>query len=64
MKRNLKVEIFYSFEEENKADKKRYSRMTLEERLSEFAFLQERKWGTEWATGSIKKIVSFEKTEW
>ncbi len=64
MKRNLKVEIFYSFEEENKAEKKRRSRLTLEERLREFAFLQERRWGTDWTTEPIKKIVSFEKTEW
>ncbi len=30
MKRNLKVEVYYSFEEENKAERKRRSQMSLE----------------------------------
>ena len=64
MKRNLKVELFYSFEEENEAENKRRSQMTKEDRLREFAILQERRWGSNWATTPIEKVVSYEKTDW
>ncbi|MCD4709014.1 MAG: hypothetical protein K8S62_14890 [Candidatus Sabulitectum sp.] len=64
MKRNLKVEIFYSFDEENEAERKRRSQMTLEERLKKFEALQERRWGSDWATRPIEKVVSYEKTDW
>ena len=60
MKRNLSVEIFHSFEEENEAESKRRSQMTTEDRLKEFEILQERQWGVDWATKPIKKVVSYE----
>lgn len=60
MNRNLKVEIFYSFKEENEAENKRRSQMTIEDRLKEFAILQERRWGVDWATKPIEKVVSYE----
>ena len=62
MNRNLTVEIFHSFKEENEAENKRRSQMTTEERLREFAILQERKWGPGWATKSIEKVVSYEES--
>ncbi|MCK5133110.1 MAG: hypothetical protein KAR40_13265 [Candidatus Sabulitectum sp.] len=64
MNRNLKVEIFHSFEEENEAENRRRSQMSIEDRLKEFAILQERRWGSDWATKPIEKVVSYEKTDW
>jgi hypothetical protein len=57
---NTTVRIFTSFEEENRAEHRRLARMTPEERLSEFAVLQERVWGDLWTSLPMKKVASWE----
>ncbi|KAA3606293.1 MAG: hypothetical protein DWQ06_02280 [Calditrichaeota bacterium] len=63
-KRNLTVKVFSSFEEENRAEHRRLANLTPEERLKEFAILQERVWGEKWTKSKIKKVVRIEKTDW
>jgi hypothetical protein len=55
------VRIFNSFEEENRAEHRRLARMTPEERLAEFAVLQERVWGELWTSVPMKKSASWER---
>jgi hypothetical protein len=57
------VKIFSSFEEENEAEYERRRNMTLKQRMQEFSVLQERRWGKDWHSKPIKKIVSYEKIE-
>ena len=64
MDQDLKVEIFHSFKEENETENNRRSQMTTEDRLREFAILQERRWGSDWATKPIEKVVSYGVTDW
>ena len=64
MNRDITVEVFHSFEEENRAEATRRSRTSIEQRLHEFATLQERRWGTDWGSRPIEKVVSYEKTDW
>lgn len=54
------VRIFTSFEEENRAEHRRLAGMTHEERLAEFAVLQERVWGELWTSLPMKKVASWE----
>lgn len=61
LKRKTEVKFFSSFEEENKQEYERRKNMTAEERIREFAILQERRWGADWTTLPILKKVSFEK---
>jgi len=58
------VKIYKSFEEQEQAEFKRLSSMSLTERLQEFAILQERVWGKFWTNTPISKKVSFEELEW
>ena len=62
--RDTKVEVFFSFEDENAAEHRRLAAMSPEERCREMAILQERMWGTEWTTKSIDKIASWEDVSW
>ena len=64
MKRNLKVQFFDSFEEENKAEHTRRASMTPTQRMREFAILQERAFGKAWTSEKIKKVVSYELLDW
>ena len=59
-----KVQIFYSFEDENAAEDKRRSMLTARERWKEFGILMERCWGKNWTKQPIKKVVSIEKINW
>ncbi len=59
-----KVKIFKSFEEENAAEYRRRARMTPEERLAEFAIVQKRAWGEDWASQPIVKKATWEKVSW
>ncbi|KAA3612021.1 MAG: hypothetical protein D8M58_19945 [Calditrichaeota bacterium] len=61
--KNKTVKIFSSFEEENEAEQKRRRQMTSEERMREFSVLMDRRWGKDWHSKPIKKIVSYEKIE-
>lgn len=60
MKRKLKVELFSSFDEENKAEHKRRVMMSIEERIQEFGILQERAWGKDWGRNPIVKKATYE----
>ena len=62
--RDLKVEIFRSFEEENEAEDARRAARTHEEVMREFEALQERHWGEIWRAGPIKKVATWEKIDW
>ncbi|MEM7588097.1 MAG: hypothetical protein AAF560_32215 [Acidobacteriota bacterium] len=59
-----RVKVFNSFEEENAAERRRRARMTPEERLTEFAIVQKRAWGEDWATQPIVKTATWEKVTW
>jgi len=63
-KRVLTVKMFSSFEEENRAEHRRLAALTPNQRLKEFAILQERVWGTGWTEDRIVKTVSIEKVTW
>ncbi len=64
MKRNLKVSVYASFEEENRAEYRRRARMTPQERMREFALLQERQWGAKWTSEPIVRKAWWEKVTW
>lgn len=59
-----KVEFFFSFEEENKAEYLRRKKMSIEERVKEFSALQERRWGKNWTSVPIVKSATYEKVSW
>ena len=63
-KRDLKVEIFTSFEDANKADYSRWAKMSPKQRWDELAVLQRRVFGPGWTRRKMKKIASFEKLAW
>ena len=58
------VKIYTSFEEQENADIARRSAMTIQERLDEFAIIQQRVWGKAWTDEPIMKKVSFEFLDW
>ncbi len=62
--RNLRVRVFHSFDEENLAEHRRRARMTPQERMAEFAVLQERLWGEEWTTKPLVRVATWEKVDW
>ena len=64
MSRNLRVELFNSFEEENEAEYRRRVAMTVEERLAQFAVLQARMWGEDWGNKPIVKVATWERVDW
>ena len=59
-----RVEVFTSFEEENRAEHRRLRNMTPKERWDELAVLQARVWGDKWLREPMKRVVSIEKVEW
>ena len=64
MNRNMRIEVFHSFEEENKAEYRRRAQMTPQERCREFGVLQERMWGNKWRAESIVKKATWENLAW
>jgi hypothetical protein len=64
MKDTMRIEVFSSFEEENKADRQRRAGMTPKERCREFAQLQERAWGTRWTSEPMVRKASWEILPW
>ncbi len=62
--RNLNIKVFNSFEEEEAAEYKRRSEQSPQERMKEFAILQERCWGDKWTKSKIEHVVSYEKVDW
>ncbi|MCK4763646.1 MAG: hypothetical protein KAW12_15705 [Candidatus Aminicenantes bacterium] len=63
-KKELRVSVFSSFEDENRAEHRRLALLTPMQRMEEFAILQERMWGKKWTEERIVKIASFEKLTW
>lgn len=63
-KRELRVEVFSSFEDENRAEHRRLALLTPMQRMEEFAILQERMWGKKWTEEPMVKIVTIEKLSW
>lgn len=64
MQRDTRVRIFSSFEEENAAEHRRLAKMSPQERLREFAVLQERHWGRGWGDLPMTKKATWEKVSW
>jgi hypothetical protein len=64
MRKSLKVQVYNSFEAENKAEYARRKAMTPAQRMHEFALLQERVYGKNWTSEKIKKVVSYELLDW
>ena len=63
-KRDLRVEVYQSFEDENEAETARRARLSFEERMAEFAAIQAKTWGPDWATKPIEKTATWEWTSW
>jgi hypothetical protein len=59
-----RVEIFSSFEDENRAEYRRRAKMTPEERLAELSALQEQAWGKQWAEEPFVRVATWEKMDW
>ena len=64
MVRNMTVQVFDSFESENKAEYARRAAMTPAERMAEFSVLQDRAFGVDWHKQKIEHKVSFEILDW
>lgn len=64
MTREIRVQIFDSFEEENLAERKRQASLTIEERLREFSVLQGRQWGEQWTREPMVRKASWELLTW
>jgi hypothetical protein len=64
MEGDVRVQIFSSFEEENTAEHRRLADMSPQDRLREFAILQERRWGRKWAEAPIARRATWEKVPW
>jgi hypothetical protein len=56
--------VFSNFDEENKAEYRRRSRMSPQERMNEFAVLQERAWGIGWRTMPMDRKATWENVDW
>ncbi len=64
MERKIKVQIFDSLEDENRAERARQASMSPEERLRELAVLQERHWGEQWSKVPLVRKASWERLSW
>lgn len=64
MKNPRVVQVFSSFEKENRAERERRAKMTPAERCREMAALQVRQWGRRWTSTPIVKTARWEKTSW
>ncbi len=63
-KRDMAIKVFSSIEEENEAEYRRRAQMTPQERMEEFAILQERAWGDKWTKEPMVKVITYEKISW
>ncbi len=64
MQRDIRVQIFSSFKEENSAEHRRLAEMSPQERLREFAVLQDRRWGRGWGNLAMIRNATWEKVSW
>ena len=58
-----RVQVYRSFAEENEAEVLRRASMSHEERLDEFAAIQERVYGSRWHE-PMRKVASWEYVAW
>ena len=58
-----RVQVYRSFAEENEAEVLRRATMSHEERLAEFAAIQERVYGLRWHA-PMRKVASWEYVAW
>ena len=58
------IKFFASHEDAERAEIKRRESMSFQERLNEFAVIQQRAFGEKWTGTPIKKVVSYELLEW
>jgi hypothetical protein len=61
VQRDVTYRVFSSFEEEAVAECLRRSEQSPEDRINEFAILQERCWGEKWTSQKMVPVVSFER---
>ena len=61
--RCLELRTFTSMEAENRAEDERRARMSVAERLQEFAAIQERVFGTAWTLTPMQKTLVSEKRQ-
>lgn len=57
------VQVYRSFAEENEAEVQRRASMSHEERMAEFAAIQERVYGSRWHE-PMRKVASWEYVAW
>lgn len=62
--RDLTITSYSSFAEEAKAETKRRSMQTHQERLREFSILQDRCFGKGWKKKRIIKKITWETVKW
>ena len=62
--RAIKIAVFASLAEENKAEHRRLAMMTPAQRCRELAVLQERHWGRKWTSEPIVKTATVEHLPW
>jgi hypothetical protein len=64
VQKDVAYRVFSSFEEEAEAECLRRSEQSPEDRINEFAILQERCWGEKWTSQKMVPVVSFERVRW
>ena len=65
MRREIRVQVFSSFEEANEAEHRRLAGMDPQARLREFSVLQKRRWGQAWGSAPMtRKKATWEKVAW
>ena len=64
MRRDAKVRVFASFDEENEAEHRRLAGMDPQARLREFSLLQKRCWGDAWGARPMVKKATWERVAW
>ena len=64
MQRELTIQVFTSFEEENAAEHRRLAAMSPQARLRELDVLQARRWGQDWGNKPITKKATWERVSW
>lgn len=58
------VNVYGSFAEEAEAENLRRSKQSPQERIHEFAILQERCWGEKWTHQALSREITFEIVRW
>ena len=59
-----RVEIYDSFDAENRAEHRRKASLSSEQRIQEFEAIQARAWGADWVSKPIEKVATVEMVWW